>query len=129
MASPPLVLVIDDSANIREALAVALGLEGYAVETATDGLDALRKLHAGLRPDLIVSDMMMPVMNGFEFRQALLTDPTLPKTPFIAYSAITDPNETARHLRADAYLYKPADIAQIAAIVHRFCRPRTNSVH
>ncbi len=129
MGPPPLVLVIDDNANIREALAIALGLEGYAVETATDGLDALQKLHAGLRPDLVVSDMMMPVMNGFAFRQAMLSDPTLPSIPFIAYSAVTDPNETAQHLHADACLYKPANVAQIAAIVHRFCRPSANPVH
>jgi CheY-like chemotaxis protein len=120
-----LILVIDDYADVREGIAVALGLEGYRVVTASNGLDALNKLYDGLRPCLIILDMMMPVMNGFAFRQSQLEDPELAKIPLIAYSAITDPNETAQHLRADAYLYKPSDMAQMAAIVQQFCHKRS----
>jgi CheY-like chemotaxis protein len=116
------VMVVDDYADIREGIAVALELAGYTVVTASNGFDALAKLHEGLRPCLIVLDMMMPVMNGFEFREAQMGNPDLAKIPLIAYSAVTDPNETARHLRADAYLYKPAEMTQITALVARFCQ-------
>jgi len=117
-----LILVIDDYADIREGIAVALGLEGYDVVTASNGLEALTKLHSGLQPCLIVLDLMMPVMNGFEFRQAQLADPGLAKIPLIAYSAVTNPFETAQHLRADAYLYKPTEMAEMTALVGRFCQ-------
>ncbi len=120
-----LILVIDDYADIREGIAVALGLEGYRVVTASNGLDALNKLYEGLRPCLIILDMMMPVMNGFAFRQAQLEDPQLAKIPLIAYSAITDPNETALDLRADAYLYKPSGMAEMTEIVQQFCHKRS----
>jgi CheY-like chemotaxis protein len=119
-----LVLVIDDYQDIRESIAMALGLEGYRVVTASNGLDALNKLYGGLRPCLIILDMMMPVMNGFAFRQSQLEDPELAKIPLIAYSTVTDPNETAQNLRADAYLYKPSDMSEITAIVQRFCQKR-----
>lgn len=103
---------------------MALGLEGYRVVTASNGLDALNKLYGGLRPCLIILDMMMPVMNGFAFRQSQLEDPELARIPLIAYSAVTDPNETAQHLRADAYLYKPSDLSELTAIVQQFCQKR-----
>jgi CheY-like chemotaxis protein len=119
-----LILVIDDYLDIRESIAMALSLEGYRVVTASNGLDALNKLYGGLRPCLIILDMMMPVMNGFAFRQSQLEDPELAKIPLIAYSAVTDPNETAQHLRADAYLYKPTDLSEIIAIVQQFCQKK-----
>jgi CheY-like chemotaxis protein len=115
-------MVVDDYLDVREGIAVALELTGYTVVTASNGFDALSKLHAGLRPRLIILDMMMPVMNGFEFREAQLADPELAKIPLIAYSAVTDPSETARHLRADAYMYKPTEMAQVTALVAQFCR-------
>ncbi len=114
-------MVVDDYPDIREGIAVALELAWYTVVTASNGFDALMKLHRGLRPCLIILDMMMPVMNGFEFREAQMEDADLAKIPLIAYSAVTDPNETARHLRADAYVYKPSEMAQITGLVGQFC--------
>jgi CheY-like chemotaxis protein len=66
-------------------------------------------------------DLMMPIMNGFEFREHQLADPQLRRIPLIAYSGITDPQETAQHLGAAAYLHKPVDMEQFAAIVRQFC--------
>jgi CheY-like chemotaxis protein len=119
------ILVIEDHEDIREGLAITLALEGYTVEKASDGLEALAKLHAGLRPRLIITDLMMPMMNGFEFRRAQLADPDLAEVPLIAYSAVTDPSESAQHLYADAYLYKPTDMAATMALVRQFC-PKLN---
>jgi len=114
------VLLIDDHPDLRDGLEILLGLEGYAVETAANGRDALMKLYLGLRPCLIVMDLMMPVMNGFEFRQMQLADDRLADIPIVAYSGITDPAAN-RQLRAAAYLHKPSDPEQLAAIVRQLC--------
>jgi CheY-like chemotaxis protein len=119
------VLVIEDHDDLREGLRIALTLDGYTVEVAANGRDALAMLSAGLRPCLIIMDLMMPVMNGFEFRAAQLADPELAKVRMIAYSGITDPGETAQHLRADAYVHKPTDLEQMAALVRQFCPKQT----
>jgi CheY-like chemotaxis protein len=117
------VLVIEDHEDLREGFRIALMLDGFTVVVAANGREALAKLYAGLRPFLIVMDLMMPVMDGFEFRQAQLADADLAKIPLIAYSGVTDPRETALHLRAEAYLHKPTDVEQVAALVRQF-RPK-----
>ena len=122
MSGGDVVLVIEDHDDLREGIRIALALEGYAVEVAVHGGEALRKLYGGLRPSLIIMDLMMPVMNGFEFRQAQLSTPELRDIPLIAYSGVTDPGETARQLAADAYLHKPTDVEQLAALVRQYCR-------
>jgi CheY-like chemotaxis protein len=121
MADPEPILVIEDHEDVREGIAIALALHGYAVETAANGLQALLKLHAGLHPSLIIMDLIMPIMNGFEFREHQLADPHLRGIPLIAYSGITDPRETAQHLGATAYLHKPVDMEQFAAVVRQCC--------
>ncbi len=115
------ILVVDDNPDLRDGLRVVLVQEGYTVETASNGRDALARLYAGLKPCLIIMDLMMPVMNGFEFREAQLADPGLADIPLIAYSGVTDPRETAQQLRAVAYVHKPAEIEQLAALVRQFC--------
>ena len=80
------ILVVDDNPDLRDGLRLALSEEGYTVETAINGRDALSRLYAGLKPCLIIMDLMMPVMNGFEFREAQLADARLADIPLIAYS-------------------------------------------
>jgi CheY-like chemotaxis protein len=121
MTDPEVILVIEDHEDVREGIAIALSLHGYAVETAANGLQALLMLEAGLHPCLIVMDLMMPVMSGFEFREKQLADPLLRGIPLIAYSGITDPRETAQHLGAAAYLHKPVDMEVFATVVGQFC--------
>src|SRR5262249_49843211 len=118
------VLLIDDHPDLREGLGILLGQEGYAVETATNGREALIKLYSGLRPCLIVMDLMMPVMNGFEFRQRQLSDTQLAAIPVVAYSGVTDPFATAQQLQAAAYFHKPTDPEQLAAAVRQICPKR-----
>lgn len=115
------ILVIDDNPDLRDGLRVALSQEGYTVETAVNGRDALSRLYGGMRPGLIIMDLMMPVMNGFEFREAQLADARLADIPLIAYSGVTDPSETAQQLRAVAYVHKPTEVGQLAALVRQFC--------
>ena len=74
------VLVVDDDRDIRELLVELLGGEGYLVSSAADGRQALWEAHAH-RPDVILLDLMMPVMDGYQFRAAQLDDPDLARGP------------------------------------------------
>lgn len=121
MPACDVILVIDDNADLRDGLRIVLEREGYTVATASNGRDALNRLYSGVEPCLIIMDLMMPVMNGFEFREAQLADARLAKIPLIAYSGVTDPLQTAQQLHAVAYVHKPAEVEQLAALVRQFC--------
>ena len=115
------VLVIDDHPDVRESLEELLRGEGYAVETAENGRDALAKLYAGLQPCLIILDLMMPVMDGFAFRQEQLNHPQFAHIPIIACSAAELPHQAIAQLRVDACMQKPVDLAQMLALVNQHC--------
>ena len=83
----PTVLVVEDEPDIREAIAEALGAEGYAVRVAVHGRDALERLKSSAATDVVVLDMMMPVMDGWEFLAAKEADPALAGIPVIVTSA------------------------------------------
>jgi CheY-like chemotaxis protein len=87
-AGPHVVLVVDDDADIRDLLADALEAEGYAAVSARHGAEALERIRQ-LRPDLIVLDLMMPVMDGRSFLAAKNRDPALSGIPVIAMTAAT----------------------------------------
>jgi CheY-like chemotaxis protein len=71
----PTILVIDDQPDARAGLEIMLRRDGYTVETAANGREALDKLWRGLRPCIILMDLMMPVMTGYEFRQEQMEYP------------------------------------------------------
>ncbi len=114
------VLVVEDNPDIREGLIALLQMEGFAVIAARHGQEALNMLRNGLRPCIIVMDLMMPVMNGFEFREAQLRDPLLSDIPVIACSGVSDPAHTAR-LRAKAFVQKPAEVSALVRLVRQHC--------
>ena len=88
MAGPThTVLVIEDDTDVRNALAELLSAEGYAVSLTADGGEALETLRAGLRPSVILLDLMMPNVDGWDFRRAQLDDPTLAPIPVILLTA------------------------------------------
>lgn len=120
MSTAP-VLVIDDTAEIRNSLVMLLESEGFLVVTAENGREALTMLRGGLRPCLIVLDLTMPVMNGFEFRHEQRRDPTIADIPVIVTSAVSDPAEVAGHLDAKAYIQKPSEAAAFVALVRLHC--------
>jgi CheY-like chemotaxis protein len=81
------ILIVDDDRDFSDALVVFIRGEGYQVETAKSGLEALEKLRWGLRPRLIMLDMQMDVMTGWEFRAEQKKDPALAGIPVIAMTA------------------------------------------
>ncbi len=113
------ILVVEDNDDVREMMAVTLELEGHEVATACNGRDALNKLRTGEMPRLILLDLMMPVMNGWEFCRALDQDPVLKRVPVVVVSAATA--ELTERTEAAVYLPKPIDMDELLHVVHDFC--------
>ncbi len=107
------VMVVEDDALIRDAVIEILADEGIAAVGAHDGEDALAQLRAdGVPPDVIVLDLMMPVMNGWQFRAEQLRDPRLARIPVVVMSA-SDPCG----ISADVHVRKPFAIPVLLAAV------------
>ena len=87
MSDPTTILIVDDDVALAEGLAELLEHEGYGVATARDGLAALDQLRRGLRPRVILLDLMMPRMNGWDFRREQIKDDDLKDIPVIVMSA------------------------------------------
>jgi signal transduction histidine kinase len=104
-ATAKLILLVEDDHGIREAVQGVLEDAGYQVVPSRNGRDALERLRSGLLPDLIVLDLRMPVMDGWEFRAAQKNDPNLAPIPVLAVSA--DGSAKAEAIAADGYLRKP----------------------
>jgi two-component system chemotaxis response regulator CheY len=111
------ILVVDDEDAIREVVAETLELEGYHVERAGDGEQALAKVKA-LHPDAVVLDLMMPVMDGWTFLQQCRGDEICHNTPVLVMSAYRRLAETARELHVPC-LAKPFDLDVFLAAVER----------
>ena len=115
-------MVVEDNDDVREMMAVTLELEGHEVATAINGRDALNKLQHGDAPSLILLDLMMPVMNGWEFRRALENDPALNRVPVVIVSAASD--DAMRRSPGAVYLAKPVDMDELLHVVGDFCGPK-----
>jgi CheY-like chemotaxis protein len=120
---PETVLIVDDEIALRDAVAEFLAEEGYDVVTADDGRDALRHLRRGLRPCVILLDLMMRGMDGWEFRRQQVNDDDLKDIPVIVVSAagLSDTRVKAQLGDVDV-LPKPSSLEEILAAVHRRCR-------
>lgn len=118
----PLVLVVEDDFEIREALLEILALSGYRTEGAANGREALDLLASGRRPCLILLDLMMPVMDAWGFREQQLQSEDLRDIPVVVVTAYPDPQGRAARLDAAAHLSKPVDLDLLIGTVERFCR-------
>ena len=117
---PLSILVIEDDQDIRMFLKALLRTEGHQVKTAQNGADALRQLGDDLNPDLIVVDLMMPKMNGWEFRRVQRRTEQIQDIPIIIVSGVSDTADPERKLSPDAILRKPLDPDAFLETVGRF---------
>jgi len=114
------VLVIEDEAGLRTVVARVLEHAGYQVTTAANGLVALSVLDGDV-PDVILLDLSMPIMDGFEFRAQQLLIPHLATIPVIVVSGDKDLAAKASALRPRAWLAKPFDLDEVVDIVAEAC--------
>src|SRR5437762_5390842 len=110
------ILVVDDDENIRELLRMHLSAAGYDVHVARDAISA-GYLVLRSPPDLIISDVNMPHMDGFEFIAALKADKTLPQIPVIFLTSVEEGGDRGKHLGAVGYVTKPVRADYLLALV------------
>lgn len=114
------LLLVEDDDDTREALTLYLASAGYEVVGARDGLEALEALERGPGPCVILLDLMMPRMNGIEFRSRQQANPGWADIPTVLVSANLTP-EIIQGLGADAVVPKPIDPDALLAVVDRYC--------
>jgi CheY-like chemotaxis protein len=116
-----LILVVDDSETVVNFIRAVLEGQQYHVITATDGNDALTKVHQSL-PDLVVTDSIMPSLDGFGLLRALRNDPGTEAIPVIMLTSGSpdDPDHIAREPRPDAFVKKSADVTPLLAEIREF---------
>ena len=123
------ILVVDDDDDIREVLGLILRSQGYEVDEAVDGLDALSRLQAdeGALPSVIVLDLMMPRLDGEGFMRALMREPRLRDIPVWIISGHAEACDKATELGARGCLLKPIDLDQALAALRSTERPPENT--
>jgi CheY-like chemotaxis protein len=115
------VLIVEDDADLREMMAQMLSLEGFQAVAVANGFEALKYLHDGhSKPDVILLDLMMPVMDGWEFRRKQQADPAFADVPVIVLSALDQ--SRAADVQAEAFLKKPLDFDRLLQLVRQYCR-------
>src|SRR5438105_13681856 len=121
--TPPRILIVDDNLTNVKVLQTRLAAEGYEVVTAADGEEGLAAARQQT-PDLILLDVMMPKLDGFEVCRRLRADAAFPFTPIIMVTAMADSKDVIAGLEAggDEYLTKPVDHAALAARVRSMLR-------
>jgi CheY-like chemotaxis protein len=123
-AGAPPVLVVEDHADTREMVAMFLASYGFTVITAENGQRGLERL-LQTRPCLILLDLMMPVMTGWQFRAAQLSLPdlALASIPVVLLTAVNNPEIAAKELGVADVIPKPLDYDLLVATVRRHCPP------
>lgn len=109
------ILLIEDDEIVRRAIQMVLEWEGYQVQCAGNGQEALNVLRAGqIQPCLILLDIMMPVLDGEQFRQEQLRDPNLASIPVIVVSAAS----FAEAVSAAHHVHKPFEVQELLDAIH-----------
>ncbi|OQY37066.1 MAG: two-component system response regulator [Chloroflexota bacterium] len=113
------ILIVDDNDNVRQAISRALQIENYATRQAENGLEALEML-GQFTPDLILSDINMPQMDGIEFFKAIRRNEEWAPIPFIFLTSAASPQDiqTGKELGVEDYLTKPIDTKDLVAIIN-----------
>jgi CheY-like chemotaxis protein len=118
------VMIVDDDDDVCLTMQIALGAYGYGVVVAHDGAEALHALEVGELPCLIILDLMMPGMNGQQFRAAQLRNPALAAIPVVVLSGDYKIDERAAVLGVEG-ISKPIHLTDLLAKVGQFCGPST----
>jgi CheY-like chemotaxis protein len=116
------ILVIDDDARCRESLVSILELEGYQVACAAHGLEALSYLRQEPLPSLLLLDLRMPVMDGWQFRQQQQEDPVLARIPVVVMTGAADRDQEALAVDAAGYFLKPYNVTALLDLVATYCQ-------
>jgi CheY-like chemotaxis protein len=117
------VLIIDDAIHIRRLVARMLKLASFSTLEAADGLEGLQLLKTH-RPDIVTCDISMPVMDGYQFLDAVRSDPAVADTPIIIITAVGQDEETmqAQNLGADACLTKPFSSSHLLEVIEELVK-------
>jgi CheY-like chemotaxis protein len=116
MSPAPLkrILLVEDDADIQEAMVELLVEEGFEVRAANNGAEAFRQLaDVAFRPQLILLDLMMPIMDGHAFRNRQLQDPLYKAIPVVVISADRNAKEKSVQMQAAAFLAKPVNLDEL----------------
>ena len=120
-ASSAEVLLVEDDPEIRASLRELLGEEGFALYETANGLEAIEYLRSGNRPRVIILDLAMPVVNGWEFRIAQKANPSISEIPVVIISAREQTSDDVAWMEAAEFLPKPIDVERLLGAVRRFC--------
>jgi two-component system response regulator MprA len=115
------ILIVEDDESVRDALVAILQQEGYPVGEAGDGAQALALLREGLNPCLILLDLMMPRMDGWQFRREQLKDSRLAPIPVVVLSASNQAKRLAETPGVVDVFMKPVDLDQLLHTIERYC--------
>jgi CheY-like chemotaxis protein len=115
------VLLVEDDRLLRDAMRIELQSVGLRVMTAANGEEALAVAREGPRPSVIVLDLNMPVMDGWQFRAQQIVDPRLADIPVIVLTARGDADRQARSLGVAAALSKPVDLDKLHDVLAEHC--------
>lgn len=116
---PPHVLIVEDDHDVREMLEMFLSHSGFSISSATNGAEALDRMRER-QPCVVLLDLMMPVMTGWQFRERQMADAKLAKVPVVCVTAAADPNSISAQLGVQC-MSKPVDLEVLINVVHRVC--------
>jgi len=117
----PDVLIVEDDVDVREALSMMIESAGYRVAADGDGHEALDRLRAGARPRLILLDLMMPRMDGWQFHAEFVRDPALAAIPVVILSGDGDAPRKAAAMQVAGHLRKPVELDRLIQVVGSYC--------
>jgi CheY-like chemotaxis protein len=120
------ILIVDDDQAIRDVVSDILEMSDYQVKTACNGAEALETMRVD-RPAAVLLDLMMPVMNGWEFLRQYKVEVPVAPVPVVIMSAARDASAVAGQLGAQAFLSKPFEIEAILAVVGRVAGEATHA--
>jgi CheY-like chemotaxis protein len=115
------LLLVEDEDDIRESLTLLLELRGYKVDSAANGREALSVIRKNSLPCMVILDLNMPLMDGWQLREVMLRDPELSEVPVVIVSGVGK-HKTATQLAAVGHFTKPVDLKTLFALLEQHCK-------